>query len=594
MIKDKLSLVPNKPGCYLMKNKDGIIIYVGKAKKLKNRLSSYFRGTHTGKTARLVSEIVDFEYVVVGSEKESLVLELNLIKKYDPKYNILLRDDKRYPYIELTGEAVPRLVVVRNINRRRKNQGRIFGPYPNVTAARNTVNLLNRMYPLRKCRTYEKKPCLYYHIGQCLGYCTNQVPTEKIKELENDILRFLRGDASKIISKINSEMVEASAVLNFERAKELKELLDYITITLQKQKVEINDTTDRDVFGYHVNKGYLSMQVFFIRGGKILERHSAIFPLIDEIDNEVVRYIASFYEKDILPPKEILMPELASISELSAYLEIPIYVPIRGVKRKLVEMACKNAEVALHEKFELIQRDEEKTIGANEELKEILNLDKLDRIELFDNSNLFGSYNVSGMVVFKNGKPSKNDYRKFKISVDKNDDYGTMREVIYRRYFRVLKDNLERPDLIIVDGGVGQIHIAREVLKELNMEIPIVGLKKDDHHATSKLLAFEPLEELEVSKRSNLFYYLERMQDEVHNFTIHYHKQLRSKGALESILDHVDGIGEKRKKELLKKYHSTTKLKSLSIEELEEILPTTVAENLHQFLKSMDEEKENM
>ena len=588
MLKEKLSLVPNKPGCYLMKNENGTIIYVGKAKKLKNRLSSYFRGTHTGKTARLVSEIRDFEYVVVGSEKESLVLELNLIKKYDPKYNILLRDDKRYPYIELTNEPVPRLSIVRNVNRKRKNQTRIFGPYPNVTAARNTVNLLNRIYPLRKCRTYQKKPCLYYHIGQCLGYCTNQVPKERIKDLEEEILKFLRGDASFVIQKLETDMYEASKNLNFERAKELKELLDYVQITLQKQKVEINDTTARDVFGYYVDKGYLSMQVFFIRGGKILERHSAIFPLVDEVENEVSRYIATFYEKDVLLPKEIMMKEISGIEELSSYLEVPIHIPLRGVKKKLVDMACKNAEIALNEKFELIQRDEERTIGANDELKDILHLEQLNRIELFDNSNLFGSYNVSGMVVFKNGKPSKNDYRKFKISVDKNDDYGTMREAIYRRYFRVLKDNLERPDLIIVDGGTGQINVAREVLESLGMQIPVVGLKKDNHHATSKLLAFDPLQEIDIDKRSNLFYYLERMQDEVHNFTIHYHQQLRSKGALESVLDHVEGIGEKRRKLLLKKYHSTSKLKTVSVKELEEILPHQVAQNLYDFLQEMD------
>lgn len=588
MLKEKLSLVPNKPGCYLMKNENGTIIYVGKAKKLKNRLSSYFRGTHTGKTARLVSEIRDFEYVVVGSEKESLVLELNLIKKYDPKYNILLRDDKRYPYIELTNEPVPRLSIVRNVNRKRKNQTRIFGPYPNVTAARNTVNLLNRIYPLRKCRTYQKKPCLYYHIGQCLGYCTNQVPKERIKDLEEEILKFLRGDASFVIQKLETDMYEASKNLNFERAKELKELLDYVQITLQKQKVEINDITARDVFGYYVDKGYLSMQVFFIRGGKILERHSAIFPLVDEVENEVSRYIATFYEKDVLLPKEIMMKEISGIEELSSYLEVPIHVPLRGVKKKLVDMACKNAEIALNEKFELIQRDEERTIGANDELKDILHLEQLNRIELFDNSNLFGSYNVSGMVVFKNGKPSKNDYRKFKISVDKNDDYGTMREAIYRRYFRVLKDNLERPDLIIVDGGTGQINVAREVLESLGMQIPVVGLKKDNHHATSKLLAFDPLQEIDIDKRSNLFYYLERMQDEVHNFTIHYHQQLRSKGALESVLDHVEGIGEKRRKQLLKKYHSTSKLKTVSVKELEEILPHQVAQNLYDFLQEMD------
>ncbi|MCI8445277.1 MAG: excinuclease ABC subunit C, partial [Bacilli bacterium] len=430
-IKQKLSLVPQEPGCYLMKNCDGIIIYVGKAKKLRNRLSSYFRGSHTGKTARLVSEITDFEYVVVGTETESLILELNLIKKYDPKYNILLRDDKSYPYIELTKEAVPRLAVVRNINRKKTNHARLYGPYPNVSAARETVNLLNRMYPLRKCRTFNKKPCLYYHIGQCLGYCTKQVEAYEIKKMEADIIRFLKGDHSLITTKIREEMMVESSKLNFEKAQELKELLDYITITLAKQKVEIGDTVDRDIFGYHVDKGYLSMQVFFIRGGKIVERHSNIFPLVDEVFEEVTRYIAKFYEKSVLLPKEILVPALADATLLADYLKITVRKPLRGVKHKLVEMACENAMIALTNKFEMIKKDEEKTYGANEELRSLLQLDRLDRIELFDNSNLFGTYNVSGMVVFKHGLPSKNDYRKFKITLDHNDDYGTMREVIY-------------------------------------------------------------------------------------------------------------------------------------------------------------------
>ena len=585
MIKEKLSLVPNVPGCYLMKNKDGIIIYVGKAKKLKNRLSSYFRGKHTGKTARLVSEIADFEYMVVGSETESLILEINLIKKYDPKYNILLRDDKSYPYIELTKEEVPRLVVVRNINRKRKNQSRMYGPYPNVSAARETVNLLNRMYPLRKCRTYQKKPCLYYHIGQCLGYCTEDVSKAKIEKMEAEIIRFLKGDHTLITTRIKEEMKRESERLNFEKAKELKDLLDYIMITLAKQKVEINDTMARDVFGFYEKKGYLSMQCFFIRGGKILGRHSDIFPIVDEIEEEVTRYIAKFYEKSVLPPKEILVPSIVSSELLEDYLKISVKKPVRGTKHNLILMASENAKIALDNKFELIERDLEKTMGANDELCEILKLPKLDRIELFDNSNLFGSYNVSGMVVFKNGYPSKNDYRKFKITQDKNDDYGTMREVIYRRYFRVLKDKLEKPDLIIVDGGIGQMNIAREVIKNLGLEIPVAGLKKDDHHATNALLAFDPIVEIPINKRSNLFYYLERMQDEVHNFTIHYHKQIRSKGSLESILDNIEGIGEKRKQELLKKYHTITKLQSLSKQELEEILPAKTASNLYQFLQ---------
>ena len=587
MIKEKLSLVPEKPGCYLMKNKDGVIIYVGKAKKLKRRLSSYFRGTHTGKTAKLVSEIVDFEYIVVSSETESLILEINLIKKYDPKYNILLRDDKSYPYIELTNDEVPRLSVVRNINRK-KNHTHMYGPYPNVTAARNTVNLLNRIYPLRKCKTYNKKPCLYFHINQCLGYCTNDVPKEKIVDMRNDIVRFLKGDYTKVTEKITKEMEEESLQMHYEKALELKELLEYINITLVKQKVEIGDTIDRDIFGFYVDKGYISIQVFFIRGGKILERHSKIMPIIDEVDEELTRYIARFYEKDIIPPKEILVPDVVDIDLLTDYLKIPVKTPLKGLKVKLIDMANNNAKIALSERFELIKRDEEKTIEANNELRNILKMDKLDRIEIFDNAHLFGTYNVSGMVVFIDGKPSKNDYRKFKISIDKNDDYGTMREVIYRRYFRVLKDDLVKPDLIIVDGGIGQIHVARETVNSLGMKIPVIGLKKEDKHATSKLLAYEPKEEIDINKKSNLFYYLERMQDEVHNFTINYHKQIRSKGSLESVLDAVDGIGSKRKNELLKKYKTITKLKSLSIEELEKVLPQKIAKNLHDFLKNYE------
>ena len=550
-IKKKLSLVPNKPGCYQMKNSDGIIIYVGKAKKLKNRLSSYFRGTHTGKTAKLVSEIADFEYIIVSSETESLIMEINLIKKYDPKYNILLRDDKSYPYIELTNDEVPKLSIVRNLNRK-KNKEHLYGPYPNVTAARNTVNLLNRIYPLRKCMTFNKKPCLYYHIGECLGYCTHNVDKTKIENMKKDIIRFLNGDHSLITKKINEDILKESEKLNFESAKELKELLDYITITLAKQKVEISDMHSIDVFGYYEEKDYLSIQVFFIRGGKIVERHSKIIPLIDDIENVLTRYIVEFYSKDILTPKEILVPANIDVKTLEEILKTNIKIPQKGTRKSLVEMANNNAKNALSEKFELIKKDEQKTYYANEELKEKLKIKKLDRIEIFDNAHLFGTFNVSGMVVFINGRPSKNDYRKFKISIDKNDDYGTMREVIYRRYFRVLKDNLERPDLIIVDGGIGQINAAREILNSLNMNIEVIGLKKNDKHRTEALLANNPIEEIKIDIKSNLFHYLERMQEEVHNYTINYHRELRSKGQLGSILSNIEGIGEKRRQELLK------------------------------------------
>ncbi len=585
-IKDKLSILPTSPGCYLMKDEAGVIIYVGKAKNLKRRVSSYFNRTHTGKTARLVNDIRDFEYIVVGSNTESLVLEINLIKKYDPKYNILLRDDKSYPYIELTNEACPRLMIVRNVNLRKNNRSRMYGPYPNVTAARETVNLLNRLYPLRKCKTMPKKPCLYYHIGECLGYCMKNIDTSLIKNMEDEIIRFLKGDASLVIKKLEDEMEKESSLLHFEKAKELKELLDYINITLTKQQVEINDTKDIDVFGYYIDKGYLSVQVFFIRGSKIVGRHSKIWPIIDEVEEELTKYISYFYNKDVLLPKEILVPSIVDIDLLKEYLNVNISSPSRGLKKRVIDMANNNAKISLDEKFDLIRKDEERTYIANQELKDVLGLDKLDRIELFDNSHLFGSFNVSGMVVFIDGLPAKNEYRKFKITNDTNDDYGTMREAMYRRYFRVLKDNLTKPDLIIVDGGKGQMTVAHEVIDGLNLNIPIVGLKKDDKHNTNTLIYDK---EIEIDKTSNLFHYLTRMQDEVHNFTINYHRKLRSKGALASILDNIEGIGPSRRDELLKKYRSTKKMKEASIEELDLILPHKVSINLHDFLNSMDE-----
>ena len=569
-----------------MKNKDGIIIYVGKAKKLKNRVNSYFRGKHYGKTAKLVSEIVDFEYIVVNSEIESLILEINLIKKYDPKYNILLRDDKSYPYIELTDEKVPTLKVIRNINRKKKAKY-LFGPYPNVTAARGTVNLLNRIYPLRKCNTYQKRPCLYYHINECLGYCSDNIDKDKIDIMKNEIIKFLKGDHQIVTNKIKEKMEYESSLLHFEKAKEYKDLLDYINITLTNQEVELKDNIDRDIFGYYFDKGYLSIQVFFIRGSKIEMRKSKIFDVVDSVEEELTMYIARFYN-DFNKPKEILVPQIVDDKLLNEYLNIEVRKPVRGEKLKLINMACENAKIVLNEKFELIKKDEERTINANEELKSILKLEKLSRIEIFDNAHLFGTYNVSGMVVFIDGVPSKNNYRKFKVSVDTNDDYSMMREVIYRRYFRVLKDNLERPDLIIVDGGIGQINVARCIIDSINLNIPVVGLKKDNKHTTSALLAFKPLEEVIINRKSNVFYLLERMQDEVHEFTINYHKNLRSKGSLSSIIDSVDGIGEKRKKELLKKYKTINKIKEAGIEELKKIIPEKVATDLLKFLEEYD------
>lgn len=589
MFKEELSLVPHLPGCYLMKNKDNIVIYVGKSKNLKNRLSSYFQREHTGKTMMLVREIDHFEYIITNTEMESLLLEINLIKKYNPKYNILYRDDKSYPYIELTDEKVPSLKITRRINAK-KIKNNLFGPYPNVGAAKRVVEILNRIYPLKKCRTYEKRECLYYHIGECLGYCTHNVDEDKIKEMKNEIISFLNGNTKVLTDRLRENMIRCSEKLDYEKAKEYKDLLDYINITTEKQKVDLDSKTNTDIVGYYAKDNYISIQILFVRGGKLLDRNRVIFPMITTEEEELSNYLLDFYSKNVSMPKEILVPSNVDIYSFSEIFNIKFVNPIRGEKKKILDLAYDNARIYYEEQMTYIKKDEDKIDTALNELKEKLKIDKVDRIELFDNSNLFGSFNVSGMVVFIMGKPSKNDYRKFKITNDKNDDYGTMREVIYRRYFRVLKDNLEKPDLIIVDGGVGQIHVAREVISSLGLDIPVAGLKKDDTHSTNMLLGLDPLTEIEIDKKSDLFMLLTRMQNEVHNFTISYHKNIRSKGALSSILDNIDGIGEVRKNKLLKKYKTITKMKEASLEELEEILPKDIAIYFKEFLEKYDNE----
>lgn len=587
MFKEELSLVPHLPGCYLMKNKDNIVIYVGKSKNLKNRLSSYFQREHTGKTMMLVREIDHFEYIVTNTEMESLLLEINLIKKYNPKYNILYRDDKSYPYIELTSDKVPTLRIIRRINVK-KVKNNLFGPYPNVGAARKVVEILNRIYPLRKCKTYEKRECLYYHIGQCLGYCTHEVDENKIKEMKSEIISFLNGNTKVLTDRITEKMKISSDNLDYEKALEYKELLNYINITTEKQKVDLDNSVNIDVASYYTKDNYISIQILFIRGGKLLDRNRNIFPMIDTEEEEFSRYLSEFYNKNVSMPKEVLVPDNLNKEVFEEVFKIKFMTPIKGEKKKILDLAYDNARIYYEEQMTYIKRDEDKITNALEELKDKLKLDSVDRIELFDNSNLFGTFNVSGMVVFVDGKPSKNDYRKFKITNDKNDDYGTMREVIYRRYFRVLKDGLVKPSLVIVDGGPGQINVAREVINELGLNIPVCGLKKDDKHATNVLLGFDPVVEIPIDKRSDLFLLLTKMQTEVHNFTISYHKQIRSKGALSTVLDNIEGIGEVRKNKLLKKYKTISKMKEASLEELEEILPKDTAITFKEFLDNYD------
>lgn len=581
---EKLRLLTTEPGCYLMKDVTGKIIYVGKAKNLKRRVSSYFNREHTGKTKALVQNIDDFEYIVTSTEVESLLLEINLIKKYSPKYNIMLKDNKSYPYIEITNEKYPRLIISRP--RKIKNhKGKLFGPYPNANAARKTVELLNRIYPFRKCHTMGKKTCLYYHIGQCLGYCENKVSKDQLDQMINEVSSFLKGNYDYLTKKIKQLMLDASEKLNYEKAIEYKEMLEYINKVLEKQKITLNDGVNRDVINYYVKNDYISFQVLHIRDGRINMRDQEIFPLVDEIENVTSSFVISFYDKNELP-KEILVGEDFNIDLLSNALNVKFIIPQKGLKKKLILMAKENAKVVLEEKFELIIRDEKRTFEANETLGKLIGIPNLNRIEIFDNAHLFGTFTVSGMVVFTNGRPDKKEYRKYKINSGSKDDYHTMQEVIYRRYYRVLHDKLQKPDLIIVDGGIIQINAAKEILNSLYLDIPVLGLKKNEKHSTTSLISQD--KEYFIDKTSDVFHYLTRMQDEVHRYTISYHKDIRSKGSLSSVLDNVPGIGDKRKKMLLKKYKTISELKTLKLEELEEILPSNVAKELYDFLKSYE------
>lgn len=586
MFKESLSLVPHLPGSYQMYDKNDTVIYVGKAKDLKNRLTSYFTGRVTGKTKKLVSEIAYFKYIVTSTENEAFILELNLIKKYDPKYNILLRDDKSYPYIEFVSKPYPKLKIVRYLNVKKMQGRRLFGPYPNQYAARRVVNLINRLYPLKKCEGKPKELCLYYHIKECLGYCVKTISREEIEQMEAEIISFLRGNDTIIKNKIMERIEYHSKQMNYEVAMELKNELDYMSLVLAKQKVELSDLIDRDVINYYVANGYVSINIFFIRHGKLLGNKNEIFPIMDDYIDEIEYFIGLYYTKNEVP-KEIIVNEELDAEVLSEALGTKVSTVQRGSKRKLLLLAATNAKLALENQFESIQKNEKRTVEANEELRVLLGLDKLYRIDIFDNSNLFGEYSVSGMVVFKDGRPSKNDYRKFKISLEKNDDYNTMKEVLYRRYYRMLMEKSERPDLLILDGGENQIRAAREVLTSLNLNIKMVGLKKNSKHRTNDLVD-ENLELIPIDRTSNLFHFLTRMQDEVHRFTINYHRQIRSKGSIQSVLDNIEGLGEKRRKALIKKFGSLKAIKAATKEELMEVIPEVIAEKLHNYLNSIE------
>lgn len=648
VIRHKLALLPDLPGCYLMKNREGTIIYVGKAKILKNRVRSYFTGSHNGKTQRLVSEIRDFEYIVTGSNMEALILECNLIKQHHPRYNVLLKDDKTYPYIKITNEQHPRLEVTRRIL---KDKAKYFGPYPNAYAAQQTKKLLDRMYPLRKCSTMPKEVCLYYHMGQCLAPCVYEVGKPTYEEMTAEITRFLSGGHEDIKKDLQRKMEEAAEELNFERAKELRDQIINIDALMEKQKITTSDSRDRDVFGFAVDKGWMCVQILYMRQGKMIQRHASIFPFYGDAYSDFLSYVTQYYSDNPALPQEILLPDqsedpavmeaeagraevaegeahnrpadmegLAGASEeqpagseaqaedqeateegaveaaggaasLQEWLGVKVLLPQRGLKRQMIKMASDNARVALDEKFRLIARDEERTSVAAENLGRSIGIPSLKRIEAFDNSNIQGTNPVSAMVVFTDGKPDKKEYRKYKIkTVQGPDDYETMREVIRRRYERVLKEDLQQPDLIVVDGGKGQISAAIDVLEnELGLYIPVCGLVKDMKHKTAQLMVGDPAEPVHLPRDSQEFYLLQRIQEEVHRFAISFHREQRGKSMVTSKLDSIPGIGEKRRKLLLKHFGSIKKIKEATIEDFR---PLSIGDKLAgEILKALNEEE---
>ena len=595
LIQSKLELLPTSPGCYIHKDKNGSIIYVGKAKNLRNRVRSYFRGSHDTKTEALVSEIEDFEFIVTESNIEALLLEINLIKENQPKYNIMLKDDKSYPFIKITNETYPRLIITRQV---KKDGGLYFGPYPDVGAANEIKRLLDRLFPFRKCTNPPEKVCFYYHLGQCKAHTICQVDSQYFKELAQEVAAFLKGQDDQIIEDLRGKMAGAAQAMEFEKAAEYRDLIQSIGTLRTKQRVMAKDLQNRDVFGYYVDKGWMCVQVFFVRQGKLIERDVNLFPYYNDPDEDFLTYIGQFYqEKSHLKPNEILIPADIDEEAVRAMVDTKVLKPQRGEKKQLVNLAIKNARVSLQQKFDLLEKSIEKTQGAIENLGQLLNIPTPVRIESFDNSNIMGTSPVSAMVVFVNGKPSKKDYRKYKIkTVVGPDDYASMREVIKRRYSRVIRDELTPPDLIVIDGGQGQVNIAKEVIQEqLGLDIPIAGLQKNDKHQTHELLFGDPLQVVELSRNSQEFFLLQRIQDEVHRFAITFHRQLRSKNSFSSQLDGIEGLGPKRKQNLMKYFKSLTKIKEASVDQIVEVgVPRAVAEAVREKLNPVDQQKTSL
>lgn len=578
-IENKLKLLPDKPGCYLMKDINGNVIYVGKSKNLKNRVRSYFKSKQVGRRAELVREIRDFDIITVSSDKESFLLEITLIKKYQPYYNVQLKQGTGYPYIEITNERDPQTRLTSIVH---KDHGYYFGPYPNVYAAQATLKFIQKVWPLRRCSGHQGRPCLYYHMGQCLGACFKEVPKSAYDKQIRKIKRFLNGDISQVKQDLTEKMTQASMDLEFERAAEFRDQLKYIEQTVEKQKIISNDHTQRDIFNFYVDKSWISIQVFFLRQAKLLRRETRLFPLTDtnEPQDAFVSFIAQFYgQRNRVLPKEVLVPAGIDNEALAEVLGVTVRTPQRGQKRALLEMAHDNAKLKLDEKFRLLELGNRKTKGAQKEIFDALGLPYGHRIEIFDHSHIQGADPVSALVVFTDGEPDKHEYRKYKLKGEVEhqnaaDEVGNTREVVRRRYSRLLKEHKKMPDLILMDGGQIQVDACLDVLRnELNVNIPVAGMVKDDHHRTNHLIFGDPTqgEELKLiplNPKSEGFYLMTRIQDEVHRFAITFHRRTHAKNALSSKLDEIKGIGPKSRNKLLRKFGSLKKIKEASIEEL--------------------------
>ena len=583
ILKSQIELLPNKPGCYLMHDKNDVIIYIGKAKNLKNRVSQYFLRSQNGKTAAMVSHVDHFETIITKSEKEALILEMNLIQTHHPRYNIMLMDDKHYPYIAIHKEVKdPYVSLSRNIKNKKCEY---FGPYPNSKAAYEIVNMINKLFPLRKCNTVPKSACLYFHMGRCLAPCINDVKKEEYQKIIDDIDTFLKGNNTKIIGSIKEKIYKASEQLDFESAQEYKKMLDYIEHISEKQIVEFKDNINRDIFAFYIREGYVSLACFIYRNGILLAKRSFCYSLIGEINEFVSSLIYQYYQVNTVP-KEIIVSNKEIEETLLGSLDATVLFPTKGKLHDVISVVEINAKEALDAHFLTARLDDNK-FALLEKLGKILNIKTPIRIELFDNSHLQGTNAIGAMVVFINGEPYKKMYRKFNIeSINKKDDLSSMKESLTRRYSRLKNEGEQFPDLVIVDGGTTQLEVAKEVMKGLDLKIPLAGLVKSDKHRTSALMD-EKFNEYNLTEDKDLFFLLTRMQDEVHRYAINTHIKKRNKNMFASVFDDIKGIGIKRKEELTKTYPSIKELKNASLEELKQLLPEESAVALYNKLKEI-------